>query len=182
MLVSACGGDDDDATPTPAAGSPAATSVTGAAVKIGDLAPDLKSLGFTQAPPDPTFPNTDTSKVVFYQNPTGKVKSIRLDMTLAASADAATAQFPSMADARAHPPPGLCVGDAALVAGTAVFQGDQSRSYHTDKPDQNGLLVYSDIQRFGRAIVIMYTIGPAGSDTDNVRKQVAQMISAKAPK
>jgi hypothetical protein len=110
------------------------------------------------------------------------VKSIRLDMTLAASADAATAQFPSLADALAHPPPGLFGGDAAQVAGTAVFQGDQSRSYHTDKPDQNGLLVYSDIHRFGRAIVIMYTIGPAGSDTDNVRKQVAQMISAKAPK
>lgn len=40
--------------------------------------------------------------------------------------------------------------------------------------------MFSDIHRMGRAVVIVYVIGPDGGETANVRKQVAEEIAAKA--
>ena len=68
------------------------------------------------------------------------------------------------------------------TAGTPAYQADQSRSYKTDKPDNQGTFVFSDIHRFGRAVVIIYTIGPDSAETVTVRKQVAEQLAAKAPR
>lgn len=110
------------------------------------------------------------------------MSSLRTEVAFAANEDAASSQFNALADALANPPPGLFGGDTKQSPGTAVYQADQSRSYKTDKPDGEGTYVFSDIHRFGRAIVIMYTIGPAGSETENVRKKVAELIAPRAPR
>jgi hypothetical protein len=143
----------------------------------------MAALGFKAATDQlPGFNETDAAKVALFENPAGKVKSVRFEITIAPNVNVATAQFTALADALKNPPPGLFGADTKQTDGQSVFQGDQSRSYKTDKPDKEGTLVFSDIHRFGRAIVIMYSIGPDGPDTAALRKQVAEQISAKAPR
>ena len=125
---------------------------------------------------------TPTSKVVLFENASGAVKALRLEVALSANTNVATAQFNALSEALKNTPPDLFGGSTRQVDGTAVHQADQSRSFQTDAPDAEGTLVFSDIHRFGRAIVIMYTIGPKGAETDAVRKQVAEMLSARAPR
>lgn len=174
VAAAACGGDDDDTAAAPGAVATAATAA--------DLISGVTTLGWKPVPAGPGFAETATSKVALYENPGSKVTSLRLEVTIAPTADGATAQFAALADALKNPPPDLFGGNTVQVAGTAVYQADQSRSYKTDKPDKEGTLVFSDIHRFGRAIVIMYAIGPAGADTEAVRKQVAEVIAPKAPR
>lgn len=148
----------------------------------GELIPDLSSLGFkVDTAQNPGFSETATSKVTLYTS-SGKVSSLRAEVTIAQTAAAAATQFTALGDALANPPPGLFGADTKQVPGETAYQADQSRSYRTDKPDGEGTYVYSDIHRFGRAIVILYTIGPAAPETDNVRKQVAQLIAERAPR
>jgi hypothetical protein len=180
-LFAACGGDDDDnggdTSPTTAPGATVATTAA-------ELIPDLAPLGFQPVPAAQTggFVETPTSKVALFENPGGKVGSVRLEVALAANTNVAATQFNALAEALKNPPPGLFGGEAKQVDGTSVYQADQSRSFKTDKPDKEGTLVFSDIHRFGRAVVIMYTIGPAGAETEAVRKQVAEQINARSPR
>lgn len=180
-LFAACGGDSNvTINQDGATQSPGVTVATTAA----ELIPDLSSLGFKPVPASETggFIETPASKVALFENPGGKVGSVRLEVALAANTNVATTQFNALAEALKNPPPGLFGGEAKQIDGTGVYQADQSRSFKTDKPDKEGTLVFSDIHRFGRAVVIMYTIGPAGAETEAVRKQVAEQLNARSPR
>ncbi len=176
-LLVGCGGDDDDS----AKGTPLPATTTFA---VADLIPDMTRWGFkpvTEGLP-PGFADSPTSKVVLFQNPAGKVSSIRLELSVVPTQDAAATKFNTLAEALKNPPPDLFGGSAVQTAGTPVYQADQSRSFQTDKPDKEGTLVFSDIHRFGLAIVIQYTIGPDTAETAKVRKEVAEAIAEKAPR
>ncbi len=178
--VAGCGGDDDSED-----GPRDSNTTTGSvqtATTAAEMVPDVASLGFE--PVDDAAPalETDNSKIVLFENPSGDVPSLRLEIVLAPNVETATSQFGALADALRNPPPGLFGADAKQTEGTTVYQADQSRSYQTDKPDDQGTIVFSDIHRFGRAIAIMYTIGGPGAESESVRKQVAEMMAAKAPR
>jgi hypothetical protein len=176
LAAAGCGGDDDDN-----AADPPGTNVA-RANSAKEMVPDLSALGFRPASEQLPALETGNSHIVLFENPSGTVPSLRLEIALAQNAEAAQAQFVALADALRNPPPGLFGPDAKQTDGTPVYQADQSRSYKTDKPDKEGTVVFSDIHRMGRAVVIMYTIGQPGSDSEKVREQVAEMLAAKAPR
>lgn len=178
MGGAACGdGEGDVATPTSASQPVAATAA--------ELAPNLSASGFTVAQsgkvPGSTQ-NQDTYFAIYTQATGGKVSTVRVEINLHPTAAAATAQYTPLAEALRNPPPDLFGTAAAQQDGTVVYQADQSKSYKTTKPDGGGNLVFSDIHRAGRAIAIVYAIGPDTPDTANLRKQVAEAIAARAPR
>jgi hypothetical protein len=177
FAFAACGGDDDDpASPTSPQGVPTARTAE-------EVIPDMAALGFKPAAEQlPGINQGDSSKIALYENPAGAVKSVRFEIAVAPNTNVAQAQFTALADALKNPPPGLFGADTNQIPGTAVFQGDQSRSYKTDKPDKEGTIVFSDIHRFGRAIVIMYSIGSEGAEAESVRKALAEQMAARAPR
>lgn len=175
--LAGCGGDDDSED------DPSETTATvQTATTAAEMVPDVASLGFEPVQDAAPALETDNSKIVLFENPSGDVPSLRLEIVLAPNVETATSQFGALADALRNPPPGLFGADAKQTDGTTVYQADQSRSYQTDKPDNQGTIVFSDIHRFGRAIAIMYTIGEPGAESESVRKQVAEMMAAKAPR
>ena len=130
----------------------------------------------------PGLADTATTKVVLYENASGPVKSVRFEISIAESTEAATQKFNAFATALKNPPPGMFGGDTKQLDGTPAFQADQSQSYKTDKPDQQGGVVFTDLHRFGRAVVIVYSIGPDSPETAQVRKAVAEKMAAEAPR
>ena len=177
MASVACGGGDDDE-PTDTAVPAAPTAGTAA-----ELVPDMAELGFTLSSQlVPGLAETATTKVALYENASGPVKSVRFEIGIAASSDAATQQFNAFAGALKNPPPGMFGGDTKQLDNTPAFQADQSKSYKTDKPDQQGGVVFTDLHRFGRAVVIVYSIGPDNAETVEVRKALGEKMAAEAPR
>jgi len=175
----ACGGDDDDA-----AGDAPTSVARGSATAAAGLIPDLSKAGFTTAVSDRvpgSTQNQDTAYAIFAQGVGGKVASIRTEIILHSNSAKADAQYGPLAEALRNPPPDLFGGAAVQADGTLAFQGDRSKSYQTTKPDGQGNFVFSDIYRMGRAVVIIYTVGPASEETASIRKQVAEAVAAKAP-
>lgn len=123
----------------------------------------------------------DTFYAIF-ANPNGKVAQVRTEFNLHPTVDAATQQYGPISEALRNPPPDLFGPNATQQDNSAVFQADQSKSYKTVKADGQGLRVFTDSYRMGRAVVIVYIIGPDGAETDAVRKLAAEQINAKAPR
>lgn|GEM_PF-4974824 len=178
LALAGCGGDDDDgdgATTTAPSGAPTAGSAA-------EMVPDLAALGFRPAAGEAPALETPNTKIAVFEHPSGPVRSLRLDIALNATLDSAQKQFSTFGDALRNPPPGLLPAGVKQTDGAPAFQADQSRSYVTDKPDNQGGFVYTDLHRFGRVVVIMYTIGPKDAATDAVRKQVAELMAGRAPR
>lgn len=112
----------------------------------------------------------------------GKVASVRAEVILHPNAATASGQYGALSEALRNPPPDLFGANAVQADNTPAYQGDQSKSYQTTKGDGQGNLVFSDIHRMGRAVVILYFVGPVGDETNAMRKQVAELIAAKAPR
>lgn len=112
----------------------------------------------------------------------GKVAAARTDINLHPSVEAATSQYSVISEALKNPPPDLFGPNATQDENSPVFQADQAKSYKTAKADAQGYRVYTDAYRMGRAVVIVYVIGPDGAETDAVRKLAAQEINKKAPR
>ncbi|MFN8618659.1 MAG: hypothetical protein U0837_16345 [Dehalococcoidia bacterium] len=172
-----CGGDDDD-------GSDSGTS--SAATTAADLTPDLSSKGLTITQSGKAAGSTQNQDAFTAQfaGPTGagKVVAARTDVNLHPTVDAATQQYGAISEALRNPPPDLFGPNATQDDNAPVFQADQVKSYKTAKTDVNGTRVYTDAYRMGRAVVIVYVIGPDGAETDAVRKLAAQKINEKAPR
>ncbi len=175
VSLAGCGDDDDGATPTAGAvGGPASAAA---------MAPDLAAMGFKTVEsgrvPGSTQ-NQDTFYGIYAQAKGGKVQTVRVEINLQATEDLAGAQYVPLAAALRNPPPDLFGAGAVQQDGTPAFQAAQSKSYRTADPDGQGNFVFSDIHRMGRAVVIIYTIGPDSAETTTVRKQVAEQIGAKS--
>ena len=179
-LLAACGGDDDDTSGTVSNGS------SSAAKTASDLTPDLSSKGLTITQSGKAAGSTQNQDAFTVQfsgaGGSGKVAAARTDINLHPTVDAATAQYNAISEALRNPPPDLFGPNATQDDNTSIFQADQAKSYKTAKTDAQGLRVYTDAYRMGRAVVIVYVIGPDGADTDAVRKLAAQKINEKAPR
>ncbi|GIW13803.1 MAG: hypothetical protein KatS3mg062_1242 [Tepidiforma sp.] len=108
--------------------------------------------------------------------------SVRIEVNLLPTVDAAKAQFGPIAEALRNPPPDLFGPGTSQVDGMPVYDADEERSYVTAKPDGQGNLVYSDAYRMGRAVVIVYTLGNDSSAASEARRIIAERIDARAPR
>ncbi len=152
-------------------------------MSAADLLPDLSGEGFQlQLSGSPPKLNPDQDAVfAIYAGPSAAVSSIRIELSLLPTADAAAAQFGPIAEALRNPPPDIFGPNAAQADGTPVFEADATRSYVTARPDAQGNLVYSDAYRMGRVVAIVYTLGNDREATSRMRELVAHALAAKAP-
>ncbi|MCL4242759.1 MAG: hypothetical protein KJ048_15520 [Dehalococcoidia bacterium] len=167
----ACG-DDDDTAPADAGGTPTTAA---------DLLPDLSADGFALVETGrvPGAAESQDAHFAIYAKQ-GAISQARVEVNMHSTPDAATDQFNAISEALRNPPPDLFGPNATQADSQAVFQGDQSRSYVTTKPDGQGNLVYTDAYRFGRAVVIVYLISNDPAAAAEARKDIAEKISAAA--
>ncbi|MGE3075738.1 MAG: hypothetical protein AB7N24_18630 [Dehalococcoidia bacterium] len=174
--IAGCGGDDDDDAADPG-------TTTGGATTAAELAPGRSVSSFAVAEsgrvPGSTQ-NQDTFYGIYVPKSPGAVQTMRVEINMQPNVEQATAQYGPLSEALRNPPPDLFGAGATQVDGTPAYQADQSKSYRTEKPDGQGYYVFSDIHRMGRAVVIIYAIGPDTKETADARKKVAEDIAAKA--
>lgn len=126
-------------------------------------------------------PQVDAA-VAIYTGRDSAVGSVRVEVSLHPTADAASAQFGPIAEALRNPPPDLFGPGTVQSDGQAVYQADAARSYVTARPDRDGNLVYTDAYRMGRAVVIVYTLGRDPEAARTVREAVARRLDERAPR
>lgn len=170
-LGAACG-DDDDTAPSGDGATPATAA---------DLLPDLSGDGFSLVETGrvPGAAESQDAHVAIYGKQ-GAVSSARVEVNMHPAPEAAADQFGAISEALKNPPADLFGPNATQADNQAVYQGDQSRSYVTTRPDGQGNLVYTDAYRFGRAVVIVYLISNDPTAAAEARKDIAEKISAKA--
>ena len=145
-----------------------------------DRIPDLRSDGFVRVEsgrPPGAAANQDVHFAIFSGDP--PIVAVRLETNVIPEVAQASSQFSSLADALRNPPPDLFGPNATQANFEPAYQGDQSRSYVTTRPDAQGNLVYTDIHRFGRAIVIIYVISSDADAALELREQLALWIESK---
>lgn len=167
----ACGGDDQRG---PAATVPAASTK---AYTAEQLIPNLDDLGIKisekQADPLAVLANQDSFRALY----TGKY-SVQVVVTVFKDEAAARTQFDNMAVALRNPPPEFVGAGVPQADLPAVVGGGQSKAYVTSKPDNNKLLVWTDVTQFGRAVAIVQVLGRDGGDVTSLRTTIAERIAA----
>jgi hypothetical protein len=150
-------------------------------VTAADALPDLSSDGFALVETGrvPGAAESQDAHFAIYGKQ-GAVSQARVEVNMHPTPEAAAGQFGAISEALKNPPPDLFGPNATQADNQAVFQGDQSRSYVTTKPDGQGNLVYTDAYRFGRAVVIVYLISNDPAAAAQARKDIAEKISARA--
>lgn len=179
-MLAACGGGDDvsktikDVPTQPGQAGTATETVLTAA----GLLPTLDDLGFKMGSPQkiPTT-NGDAVAVQYASQGTG-ITGIRIDLTVLPTADQARSSMNAAAGAIPNPPPGTDI-PGPNTAATRPGPGDDGQSFVTQRPDQNGTLVWTDLYRFGRVFAIVYSQGKDVPNAMATRKAVAERIGAK---
>jgi hypothetical protein len=93
--------------------------------------------------------------------------------------DAGQKQFTTIADALRNPPPGYFGASVAQADGSAPEVGDQRRAYVTAKPDGQGYLVWTDVYRFGRAVVVVQLLESGPTNQLAARKAIADKVRSR---
>lgn len=86
----------------------------------------------------------------------------------------ATKQFESMVEAFRNPPPSVFGAQAAVVDAPSPQVGDARHTYRTRDADSRGNMVWTDILRRGRLVVVVQFLGSASEDSLALRTSLAQ--------
>ncbi|MEO6397150.1 MAG: hypothetical protein ABIP13_01665 [Tepidiformaceae bacterium] len=172
-------GDGDSPAPTVTAreGGGAQSGVTAAG-----LVPDLTPLGFVigQSERDPAAqPGQDAHRALFQQSGAPKMGA-RVDVSVSKDIPTAMAQWASTSTALKNPPPDLFGASSSQNDTAATGIGDQSKAYITAKPDPSGTQVWTDVYRFGRAVVIVQVLSRDEAAGQKARVAIAEMIRDRA--
>ncbi len=175
-MVAACGdGDDVSKTIKDRPGEAVTTETT---LTAPALLPNLDDLGFKMGVPQ-KIPTTSGDAVAVQYASQGKaIAGIRIDLTVLPTADQARTSMNAAAGAIPNPPPGTDI-PGPNTAATRPGPGDDGQSFVTQRADQNGTLVWTDLYRFGRVFAIVYSQGKDAPDAIAIRKAVGERIAAK---
>lgn len=146
--------------------------------KAADLIPKLDSIGFKmtqQGAPSASTSGVDAA-LAQYERTQPTPASARIEVRVFADQATAVAQFTTLSEALRNPPPDLFGPNSKQVDNTPAGPGEQSKSYITASADPQGNRVWTDAYRFGRAFVIVYTLGKDSPDMVQVRKTIGQAI------
>jgi len=180
VALTACGGDDDVSKTVKGTPVSATPSATGAAKKAADLLPKLDSLGFKmtqQGAPSATTSGIDAA-LAQYERAAPTQMGARVEIRVFPDESVAATQFVTLSEALRNPPPDLFGPNATQTDTSRPGPGDQGKSYVTAKPDGQGNFVWTDAYRFGRAFVIVYSLGKESPETLQVRRSVGELIAA----
>ncbi|MGH2634141.1 MAG: hypothetical protein ACRDG3_12085 [Tepidiformaceae bacterium] len=183
LAAAACGGgssktvSDAGKLASASAGTPHARATQTA---LGFM-PKLDDIGFTLTQTGkPTVAQTGLDGAIGqYVRTTPTAMSARVEISLYPDVATATSQFGVLSDALQNPPPGLFGPDTTQTDTSRPGPGDEGKSYVTSTPDGNGNFVWSDSYRFGRSVVVVYTLGTDAKDALTVRKAIGERLAAE---
>jgi hypothetical protein len=92
----------------------------------------------------------------------------------------AAKQWSAYAEAFRNPPPDVLGTASKNVDAASPPLGQLQKSYVTDKPDGSGNLVWTDIYRQGKVVLLVQVLDSAKGDGMAIRKAVAERVLAKA--
>ncbi len=140
-----------------------------------DRVPDLSDQGFAiiqEGRDQLADPSLDTYKAL-YQSADGR--SAIVLVYVENSVEEAQGQYATFATALANPPPEFFGGDAQQTPSDALSLGDESQAFVTAAPDKNGNLVWTDIYRSGKVVLITQVLANSDSATD-LRTTIATKV------
>ncbi len=183
MLAVACGGGGTKtvaeagkiASQTPAASASAGQGLTAAA-----LLPKLTDIGFTLTRTGkPTVNQAGLDAAIGQYTSTSPAMGVCIEISLFPDVATATSRFTILSDALRNPPPGLFGPNSTQKDATRPGPGDEGKSYVTSQADGQGNYIWSDSYRFGRAFVVVYTLGKDPVEAATVRKEIALRLQAE---
>ena len=141
--------------------------------------PDLAALGLrlvSQQRDPAAQPGQDAHRAL-YQKDTAPKLSARVDTQVLPDNGQAMQVWGIKAEAMRNPPPDFIGASATFVVAAPAAAGDQARAYVTSKADSQGNLVWTEVYRFGRAVVIVQVLGTDVPETARARATIAQTIA-----
>lgn len=147
------------------------------------LMPDLTDQGLQlmQEGQDPFLPEQqDTYRAIYADRPDATYGVLTAVYVEKNDADAA-ATFAVLAAALRNPPAVFFGGDAVQVDAKALGIGDESIAYVTKQPDRTGNVIWTDLHRSGRTVLLTQVLGSYDVDHVPFRRLVAERVFAKAP-
>lgn len=180
LAASGCGGGDD----APPSGTPAAaeTATPGPTLTAAKMLPDLAALGFhvvSQGRDPAAQPGQDAHRGLFQKDSAPKM-SARVDVQVLADEQQAQSVWGVKAEAMRNPPPDFIGASATLATTTPAAAADQARAYVTARADSQGNLVWTEVYRFGRSVVIVQLLGADSAEATRARRTVAEAVAALA--
>lgn len=115
---------------------------------------------------------------MLYQTPGGS-QSVQLRVYVFPEAANAERQWSAYAEAFRNPPPDVLGTASKNIDTISPPLGQLRKSYVTDKPDGAGNLVWTDIYRQGRVVVLVQVLDTARGDGMAIRKPLAERILAR---
>lgn len=140
---------------------------------------------------DPLAPGDVDMARALYDRPGPTERRAIVQAYLEKDVTAAQAQFAKVADAYRTMPIGMLLSNP-LAAGNPQGQpaanraaegpalGDDHQSFITKSPDSQGKNVWTDVYRFGRAVVAVQVLESSETDAATARKQIAEQVQARA--
>ena len=110
----------------------------------------------------------------------GGAQSVQLRIYVFPETANAEKQWSAYAEAFRNPPPDVLGTASKNVDAASPPLGQLQKSYVTDKPDGAGNLVWTDIYRQGRVVLLVQVLDTARGDGMTIRKPVAERILGKA--
>ncbi len=137
--------------------------------------PDLSDQGFAiieEGRDELADPALDTYKAL-YQSSDGRAAIVLVYVEN--SVEEAQGHYATLATALENPPPEFFGGDAEQAAADALGLGDESRAFVTATPDKLGNLVWTDIYRSGKVVLITQVLA-AGDSAADLRTTIADKV------
>lgn len=174
VVGSACGGDDDENTP-------AATSTP---EPPAELVPELGDLGYQKLPSSQDVievPGAKQSRVDF-QIAGVEPRKVTFHMYTHSQLAMAQDTFAKVRESWKNPPPGLLgARNVTNEDTTGPDLGDEHHAFRTDRPDNTGDRIWTDVYRFGTTVAVVQVLDRDTADGQlELRTQLASRLEALA--
>jgi len=155
----------------------------GAEAKAQDLIPDLTDQGLKlmEKGRDPYLPEEkDTYRAIFADRQDA-TRGVLTAVYVEDDEAGAVETFEVLKAALKNPPPVFFGGEAVQAEAPQLEVGDQSMAWVTEQPDRNGRVIWTDLYRSGRTVLLTQVLGSYDVDHSEFRLLVAERVFSAAP-
>lgn len=148
-----------------------------------DLMPDLSDQGLIlmQEGRDPYLPEDSDTWRTIYADGQNATRGVLTAVYVEPNEDRAVETFHVLRAALEHPPAVFFGGDAVQLESEALGIGDESAAWVTEQPDRNGRVIWTDLHRTGRTVLLTQVLESYDGDHSDFRRLVADRVFSKAP-
>lgn len=148
------------------------------------LMPDLSDQGLIlmQEGRDPYLPEDSDTYRTIYADSQDATRGVLTAVYVEDDEARAIETFHVLKAALKNPPPVFFGGEAVQLESESLGIGDESAAWVTEQPDRNGRVIWTDLHRSGRTVLLTQVLESYDADHSDFRRLVAERVFAKAPK